>query len=281
VVVNTPHSLHFEMALRVLEANKHVVVEKPMAMAEKQVAQLYEAARNRNLLITCFQNRRFDSDFLTFKQVVIDKRVGDWKEARLHFDRFRPEPIINSWKEGEMDDSGILLNLGPHLIDQAIVLFGKPDWVQADIRKTRQGSVSDDAFEIVLAYSEKRCILSVSYHVPGKPLKFSIHGTKGSWLKHGEDGQEVLLKSGVSPLSPEFGIEKPENFGVFCSLTNGTFEYETTPSSTGNYLLFYDQVFKAIRQGKPMEILEDEIALQHRIIELAKQSSLEGKRIWV
>ncbi len=281
IVINTPHAMHFEMALRAMDAHKHVVVEKPMCMTEAQVAQLYEAARTRGVFITCFQNRRFDSDFLTFKQIVEDKRVGVWKEARLHFDRFRPEPNVGSWKESEQEDGGILLNLGPHLIDQAIVLFGKPDWLQADIRKTRFEAVSDDAFEIALAYGEKRCFLSVSNHVPGKPLKYSVQGTEGSWKKHGEDGQEVLLKSGLSPLLSEFGLEKSENFGVLCRFANGAFEYESTPSKAGNYLLFYDQVFEAIRHGKPVEILENEVLLQHRIIALARQSSLEGKRIWI
>jgi len=275
VIINTPHSLHFEMATQALKANKHVVVEKPLTMSESEAILIYQLAQKQNLLLAVFQNRRFDSDFLAFQSVIHDGLVGDWKDSWLHFNRFRPQSNSFSWKESQNPDGGNLLNLGPHLIDQAIVLFGKPDWVQADIRKTRNGSLADDAFMIVLGYGVKRCYLSVNYHVAGISIKYEINGSLGSWKKYGADVQEDQLKSGLMPSDEAYGFEPKEIQGTFQNAKTMTI----TNTPRGFYPHFYDQVYLAIKERKPMSILDQEIILQHRIIDLAKRSSHDGKQI--
>jgi predicted dehydrogenase len=277
LIINTPHALHFEMASQALMAGKHVVVEKPMGMSTFEVQQLYELAKKQNRVLTCFQNRRFDSDFLALTDVLDSGRIGEWKEAWLHFDRFRPKPNLQSWKEAEDAQSGNLLNLGPHLIDQAIVLFGKPDWVQADIRQSRNGAKSNDAFHIVLGYAEKRCNLVVSYHTPGNPLKYKIFGTQGAWEKYGADVQEEQLKVGMLPGEKGYGVEPMENRGVLTSADGKS----VLPTPVGNYQKFYDEVFLSIRQGKSLNIRPEEIILQHMIIHAALLSNEKERRVYL
>lgn len=185
VIISTPNHTHFLYAEKALLAGKHVVVEKPFTDTINEAKILIELSRLRNLTISVYQNRRYVADFLTVKQILAEKLLGDLVEFEAHYDRYRPEIVQNSWKEDSRLGSGTLYNLGSHLIDQALVLFGMPKRLYADIRMQRPGVKTDDYFDIQLDYGSfkanlKSCML-VREHGP----RFTIHGSKGSFIKYG------------------------------------------------------------------------------------------------
>jgi scyllo-inositol 2-dehydrogenase (NADP+) len=197
VVVATPDETHAPLARSVLEAGKHVVIDKPMAMSAAEGAGLLALARERNRMLTVFHNRRWDGDFKTVREVVRSVRLGDIKYAALCWDRFRPE-LARGWREQSRDPWGALMNLGPHLVDQALVLFGRPHAVAGDIAIQRQGALSPDYFALTLHYGSGRVLLSASTLVADPRPRFAIHGSKGSFVKYGVDPQEGSLRAGVA-----------------------------------------------------------------------------------
>ncbi|BBN09187.1 scyllo-inositol 2-dehydrogenase (NADP+) [Marchantia polymorpha subsp. ruderalis] len=274
VVIATPNSSHFHYAYESLRAGKHVVVDKPFTVTSGEARELIELAEKMDVILTVFQNRRWDGDFLTVQNVVDNKLVGRLVEYEAHFDRFRSVPKPNSWREEALEPaSGILYDLGSHMIDHAQVLFGTPEMVTADIRKQRDSSDVDDSFEIVLHYPELRAILKASMLVKVPGPRFILHGTKGSFLKSGIDPQEDALKKGGSPSDSGWGETTAEHRGHLVTKL-GDLEIdarvETLP---GCYQNFYSQLADAIRARKaPM--VDPWVGFNTiRILELAKQSS--------
>ncbi|WP_234735270.1 oxidoreductase [Tellurirhabdus bombi] len=272
VIVGSPNDTHFSYAKAALEAGKHVLIEKPFANTSEEARQLLDLAKEKGLVAIPYQNRRYDADFLTIEHILAEQTLGDVVEYEAHFDRYRPE-ILNSWKEKDPDGGGNLLNLGPHLIDQAVALFGIPEAVFGDVRVIRQGGILDDYFDIKLFYADKRVILKSSMLAPDNSLRYIIHGTKGSFIKHGLDIQEETQRKNILPNTPDWGIEPESQYGTLTTADG----QQTITSQAGNYHRFYDNLAKAIRGEQAQEVQPEQAIAVIRIMELALESTQSGK----
>ncbi len=279
VIVNTPDNLHYEMCLQALEAGKHVVVEKPLTQTSQQADELIVIAKKKGLLISVFQNRRWDSDFLTIRKVIDGKMLGRLVEYEAHFDRFRNYVQENTWKELAKTGTGTIYNLGPHLIDQALVLFGLPASVTADIRRQRSGSKIDDAFTLWLNYPKVKVTLKAGYLVRLPGPRYLLHGTEGSFLKGGIDPQEEQLKAGILPGGPGWGEECEENYGSLDTTINGLHYQGKIESLPGNYLAYYDTVHRALTEGGAPAVTAQQGRDVIRIIDAALASSEKQKAV--
>lgn len=213
VVVNTPIDTHFEYTKKVLEAGKHVIVEKAFTSTVAEAEELAALAKSNGVKLAVFQNRRWDSDLKTVRQVLVDGSLGEIVEAEFHFDRYNPLLSPKAHKETVNSGSGILKDLGPHIIDQALYLFGFPKAVFADIRITRENSVVDDWIDIVLFYPDLRVRLKASFFVREPNPAYVLHGKRGSFLKHRGDVQEDDLKVMKKPNLDTWGTEPKEKEG--------------------------------------------------------------------
>ena len=243
VVIATPNDTHFELAKKALSAGKHVVVDKPFTSTSTEARELIELAAKQKRLLSVFHNRRWDSDFLTIKKLIDTKELGELKQFESHFDRYRPE-VKNRWKEQSGRGGGILNDLGSHLIDQALQLFGPPDSIQSDLEIQRDGGEGNDYFHISMRYSNLRVILHSTSFASSETPRFAIHGTKGSFVKYGLDTQEDSLKQGVAPESIGFG--KDSRDGTISVIVNGVETKKMIVSEIGNYANFYNKVKKSI-----------------------------------
>ncbi len=269
VFVCTPNDTHFPYAMDALENGKHVVIEKPFANTEAEAKQLFEVAERNGLVATAYQNRRWDSDFLTIQKLIQENKLGKIVEYESRYDRFRPEVLANTWKEKQADGSGNVYNLGPHLLDQAFALFGDPQTVTATISSVREGGDVDDYFDIRLGYDDKFVIVKSSLLVYENSLRYAIHGTKGSFIKRGLDAQEETLRQDVLPDVANWGAEPEDRWGTLYSE-----DYTgVIRSLNGNYMAFYDSVYDAIVDGKELAVKPAEILRTTRVIDLAFESN--------
>ena len=273
VIVNTPNETHYSYALEALNAGKHVIVEKPFTVRVKEADELIALAEKQNRLLTVFQNRRWDADFLTVKKVLDAGLLGKLVECEIHYDRFRNYIEPNTWKEIAKPGTGLLYNLGSHLLDQALVLFGMPRYIDARLGVQRPGGAVDDFFDIRMEYNEFFVILKSSYLVREEGPRFKLHGTEGSFLKWGIDPQEQALKDKKIPGSDNWGSESKEWWGKLNTTINGKHiesAYETLP---GNYLSFYDNVYAALREEKPLAVKSSQARDVISLIEACKESN--------
>jgi scyllo-inositol 2-dehydrogenase (NADP+) len=277
IIVNTPDKDHYEMALQAIRAGKHVIVEKPFTLSVKEADELIAESEKTGKILSVFHNRRWDGDFLTVQKIIHKRLLGRLVEYESHFDRYRNFLKQESWKEQASSGSGTIYNLGSHIIDQALILFGIPVSVFADIRILRAGAEVDDAFILLLKYPEVLVTLKSSYLVREPGPKFSLHGTDGSFLKWGIDPQEEDLKSGKLPGGSDWGLEKEEIWGTLNTEMNGihhTGKYETLP---GNYLAYYDDIYDSIIYNRKPVVTAEQGRDVIRVIEAAKESSATGK----
>jgi len=282
VIVNTPDYLHESMAEQALRAGKHVVVEKPFTFTYQEAQSLMELAAQKGRFLSVFHNRRWDSDFLTVQQVVKNGWLGHLVEYEVHYDRFRNFVEANNWKEGTRPGapgSGILYNLGSHLIDQALVLFSTPQSVTADIRTQRPGGQVPDAYELILDYDSLKVTLKSGYLVREPGPRYLLHGSEGSFVKYGIDPQEEALKVGGVPGSPGWGMEPESDWGLLNTGLQGLHFRGKIESLPGNYSRFYEGVYQAIVQGGEPPVKPEEAAAVIRIIGAAMESSREKRTI--
>jgi predicted dehydrogenase len=280
VVITSPNTTHFPYAKAALEAGKHVVVEKPFTNTSAEALALIELSKKTGKICSVFHNRRYVADFLTMKKILEDGLLGEPREFFAHYDRYRPEPrTYGLWREHELPGSGVFYDLGPHLIDQALVLFGKPNFITADIRKMKPYSKVDDFFDVKLEYENLIVTLHSSMLVREMGPRYMIHGTKGSFIKHGEDPQEDLLKAGAIPTGPEWGKEEEMNFGLIHTEKEGKVIREIYPSLKGSFGYYYDNLFKSIREQAPLNETAVDGYNVIRLIELAFESSVKKKTI--
>ncbi len=278
IIVNIPDHLHHDFVLKALESGKHVVVEKPFTLSVEEGRELIELAEKKELMLSVFQNRRWDSDFLTVEKVIREGQLGRLVEYETHFDRFR-NFIQDSWKENPDLGTGTLYNLGSHLIDQALVLFGMPEAVYGDIRKNRTGSKVDDYFDIWLYYEGFKVILKASYLVREHGPRYQLHGTHGSFQKWGMDPQEEMLKQGKPPF-PDWGLEEDEdNRGILNYVQDDKEHRQRIKSLPGNYLAYYDNIAAVIRKNASPAVTAEEGLKVIRIIEAVKESDQKGEKI--
>ncbi|MEO8822125.1 MAG: Gfo/Idh/MocA family oxidoreductase [Ginsengibacter sp.] len=273
VIVNTPNFTHYEYAKKALEAGKHVIVEKPFTVNLKEAEELIALAKKQNKLLSVYQNRRYDSDFKTIQKVLDKNLLGEVVEAEFHFDRFREELSPKKHKEIPGPGTGVLYDLGSHIIDQALQLFGMPEKLFADIRIIRPLSKVDDYFEILLYYPNLRVRLKASYTVKEALPGYILHGLKGSFIKPKTDVQETMLQAGNIPGGKDWGMEPETEKGLLHTEIDGKEVREYIDSEQGNYDEYYSGIYEAIRNNKPLPVTAEEGENVIRIIETAFKSS--------
>jgi predicted dehydrogenase len=296
IVIGTPNATHVELATAALHAGKHVVVDKPLAPTSHEANQLIDLAARRGLVLAPFHNRRFDSDFLTVKKLIADNTLGRITQVISHYDRYRPIQRPNSWKEESGLASGQLYDLGPHLIDQAIALFGAPTHVTASVRSDRDQTEIDDAFDIAFDFTVNDRPLRYECHstmLAAEPSpRFLVHGTHGSFTKFGLDPQEAALLAGKRPPAMESQYADPEKswilepvaaWGVLTSAIERAepvkVERSDYPSVPGDYRHFYASVRDAIHGDAALAVPASAGYRTIRLIELALQSSAERRTL--
>jgi predicted dehydrogenase len=273
VIVNTPNNTHYEYAKKALNAGKHVVVEKPFTVTVKEGKELIELAKKQNKKLSVYQNRRYDSDYKTIKRVIQQNLLGDLVEVEMHFDRFKEVISPKVHKEIPGPGTGSLYDLGSHLIDQALQLFGMPEKIFADIQCVRPVSQVDDYFELLLFYKKLRVRLKSSYTVREALPGYVFHGLKGSFIKPKTDVQEEMLQAGKIPGSSDWGTEPESQKGLLHTEKNGEVIREYIQSEQGNYNEFYDGIYEAIRNDKPLPVNPEESVNVIKIIEAAYKSN--------
>lgn len=272
VVITTPNISHFDLARQSLLAHKHVVVEKPFTTTSAQAQQLIDLARKQNKLISVHQNRRWDGDFQTVRRLLDGKLLGRLVEYECHYDRFRNYRRQGAWREEGGEGSGILFDLGSHLIDQAQVLFGLPLMITADIRAQRDYAKAVDNFELILHYDNLKVTLKAGMLVREPGPRFILHGTEGSFVKYGIDPQEEALKRGLTPSGPNWGEEPRGLWGKLNTQIGGLHLEGQVETVAGCYQAFYQNLVDVIAGRAELAVKPEEARNTIRIIELALRS---------
>ena len=273
VVVATPNTSHHPIAKQCLHAGRHVVVDKPFTTTLAEAEDLVETAARQQRIVTVYQDRRYTGDFVTVLKVVTEGALGRVVTFESHFDRFRPERKPNAWREEELPGSGVWFDIGPHLFDKALLLFGIPDAIGADIRVEREVAVVDDAFDVTLHYANVRALLRSSMLARPVGPTWIVHGTNGTFIKYGMDPQEGALKEGRTPAEPEWDAEPAELYGKLVT-AEGTRVVPTLRSSFAHY---YENVRDAVL-GKAQLAVTPEWSLDvMRGLVLALESSRQRR----
>lgn len=279
VVINTPIQTHYEIAKHALAAGKHVLIEKPFTVNYNQAEELIAIAQDNHVKLSVFQNRRFDRDFLKVKSIMEGGLLGQIHEVTIRFDRYRTGSSGKIHKEGDLPGSGTLYDLGSHLIDQALVLFGIPDSLFADLLQLRPDVASDDYFELLLYYGQMRVRLISDVMVTEPEPGYVLHGRNGSFIQHRSDMQEKELGVGIKPSSDHWQQPLSEPDGILAFRTSEGIQREKYYSESGNYFNFFDALHQYIDGNGSNPVPPEQAANVIRIIELAKESSAIGKRI--
>ncbi|EMN5544617.1 oxidoreductase [Enterobacter cloacae] len=243
IVIPTPNDTHFPLAKAALEAGKHVVVDKPFTVTLSQARELDALAKSLGRLLSVFHNRRWDSDFLTVKALLSEGTLGEITFFESHFDRFRPQ-VRNRWREQAGPGSGIWYDLAPHLLDQAVNLFGLPVSMTVDLAQLRPGAQTTDYFHAVLSYPQRRIVLHGTMVAAAESARYILHGTRGSYVKFGLDPQEERLKNGERLPQEDWGYDMRD--GVVTKVEGETLVEETLLTMPGNYPAYYAAVRDAL-----------------------------------
>lgn len=280
VIVNTPDGTHYDLTLKALGAGKHVVVEKPFTQSLRQADELISLARSRGRVLSVFHNRRWDGDFLTVRNILAGGVLGRLVEYESHIDRYRPQIVRQSWKEQAGSGAGLVWNLGSHLIDQALVLFGTPEAVSATTAILREGGEVDDWFSLRLHYPSIQVSLNSSYLASSPRPRFLLFGEAGAFVKYGIDPQEEALKRGSIPRSPGWGCDVEEYHGWLQINDHGSVRSDRVTTLPGDYPAYYDSVAAAIGGKGVPAVRAEEAADVIRVITSAYESArLSGARV--
>jgi scyllo-inositol 2-dehydrogenase (NADP+) len=259
IVLTTPNETHASLAERALTAGKHVVIDKPFTVHAVDAKRLQALSIKTRKHIFVYQNRRWDGDFLTVKQLLKENILGEIVSIESRFDRYRPEPRISYWKESATLGNGLWYDLGPHLMDQAFQLFGQPQSYTADIKKQRAGTVGIDYFDVTFVYDKLRYCIHAGMLEQEPTPRWVVKGAKGTYTKYGVDPQEACLNARRQPANNNWGIEDSKDFGKIEFSDGRTVIYPTLP---GDYRIFYRGVFETIRNGaQPLISLNDAVEL--------------------
>jgi scyllo-inositol 2-dehydrogenase (NADP+) len=286
VVVGTPNETHYDLARKAIEAGKHVVIDKPFAATSVQAKELWQLAWERGVVLAPFHNRRWDGDFLTVQGLLDRNAVGRLVTFESHFDRFRPLPRENTWKEGADPTHGLLFDLGPHLVDQALALFGPPTGITASVRKDRDVTDIEDAFDITLEYPKLRVHCRSSMLACDAAPRFLLHGTRGSFKKYGLDPQEPALLGGAKV--PQLGegewlAEAEDHWGTLtvapAPADPATLTRTTVKTEFGDYRLYYANVRDAINGAAELAVKPEDGYRVIKLLEMARESSKEQRTL--
>ncbi len=280
VSIATPNTSHAPLAKQCLRAGRHVLVDKPLAVSSDEAASLIRVAREQNRVLSVYQNRRWDGDFQTVVKLLSEQALGELRGFESHFDRFRPGLKEHAWREQDLPGSGILFDLGAHLVDQALVLFGKPHAVFGDVRAERAGAQADDAFDVRLYYPRDSVRPQVSVWLrascltPPPQLRFLVQGTRGSYRKEGLDPQEDALRAGDLFHSKPWGAEPESSWGTLTLAgSDGNPEQRRLPTLPGDYRELYRNLRDAIAGRAALAVQPVDAWRTLRILELARESS--------
>ena len=280
IVITTPNVYHLPLARKALEAGKNVVVDKPFTISSQEADSLIDLAEKKGKLLSVFHSRRFDSDFRTVQKIISSGSLGTIAEFESRYDRFRNYLKPQAWREEALPGSGLLYDLGSHLIDQAITLFELPEAITADIRMQRPGSAVDDNFELILHYPHLKVSLKSGMLVREPLQRFIVLGMQGSFVKKGLDVQEEALKAGIHPTStPSWGVEPESIWGTINTTTNGLHIRGVVESERGNYCDYYQNIYEVIRGKASLIVTPRQARDVIRVIELAVQSHQKRKTI--
>jgi scyllo-inositol 2-dehydrogenase (NADP+) len=280
VVITTPNVFHFSLAKEALRYNKHVVVDKPFTITSAEAQELIDISIVRQKIITVFQNRRWDSDFKTVQKIIDSQVLGNLVSYRAHFDRFRNVIKQNAWKEENAPGAGILYDLGAHLIDQTLLLFGPPLQISSDIRIQRNEGKAADYFELILHYPQLKATLTAGMLVRPPAVKYLLSGSKGSFIKYGMDVQEEALKAGSIPSNTENWGEEPEClWGTLDTEYHELHFIGKIKSERGDYRQFYLNLYKALLGREQLSVRPEEARNTIRIIEHALKSNAEKRTV--
>jgi scyllo-inositol 2-dehydrogenase (NADP+) len=277
VIVATPNTTHLPIARQCLLADRDVVIDKPFALNSEEAAELIQLARTRGRLLSVYQNRRWDGDFRTVRKLLDSERLGRLVMFESHYDRFRQSPRLNAWRENGEPGGGVLFDLGSHLVDQAMVLFGVPAAVWGSVRIEREGARSDDAFDLCLQYPSAGLSVwlraTCLARAPG--ARFTLNGTLGTFRKYGMDPQEALLLAGDKFSSKPWGVEAADHWGT---LTTDDGEPVNTriPTEPGDYRCYYINIRDAMHGNAALAVTPLQAWRTIRVLEMALESSRSG-----
>ena len=269
IVVNTPNDTHFGFAMKALQSGKNVLMEKPFAVTSVEAKKLYSEAKHRNLHILPYQNRRFDSDFLSLKSVLDSGKLGRLIEAHIRFDRYRHSIGPKVFKETAIPGSGLMYDLGPHMLDQDFALFGMPEKWSKTVGHFRPNTQVDDYGHIHLQYSNGlNVFVTLSMLVADVQPAYVLNGTKGSYVKHRADVQERQLLEGITPADIIYGVEDGVHEGILTTiLDGGEKSQQLLPAIKTSYISVFDAVYHTMRDDKPYFVTEEQVLKQLEILE--------------
>lgn len=272
IIVNSPNDTHFIYTKKALLAGKHVVVEKAFTVTVEEAEELAALAVQQQKVLTVYQNRRYDADFLTIQKLIAQNKIGQLLDVQISYERYRTTLSPKVHKEQPTPGAGVLLDLGPHLVDQAIQLSGMPTALFADLRMTRSVSLVDDYFTLLLYYPTHRILLTSGMVFMQVGPGYKIYGTKGCFIKNRSDVQEDLLLAGHKPGGDNWGKEDPKNYGTLSTATDGVITITTIESERGDYGKYYEAVAAAILDNKPVPVTPQEGISIMKVLVAAKQS---------
>lgn len=280
VVIATPNDTHYAFARQCLEAGRDVLVDKPFTTTLEEAISLVQLAKQAGRLLTVYQNRRYDGDFQAIRQLVAEGTLGRIVRFETAYDRYRLQLKPGAWRETQRAGCGILFDIAPHLIDHALVLFGPPEAVTADVRIERENALADDAFDITFHYSNgMRAVLHSSILAAAPRPRFVLLGTRGSFVKQTFDPQEKNLRRGYVPADAAWGAEPEENWGVLTIPAGESFEHRRIPPATCDYRDYYANLRDAI-SGKAELAVTPEWSLDvMRLLLLARESSEQRRTL--
>lgn len=274
VVIASPNTFHYKIAQEAILAGKHVVVDKPFTVYSSEAEELIDLAQKQQVVLSVFQNRRWDSDFKTVKEVIESGMLGNLAECEIHMDRYRTSIKDRAWREEDIPGSGVLYDLGSHLIDQALNLFGTPKALTADLRMQRQIAKTIDNFEIILHYENLKVTLKSGMLVRAALPHFILLGELGSFIKYGVDIQEEDLKTGLTPLTkPNWGEEPEALYGTICTTVNGLDINGKVKSEKGDYRAYYSNIYDVIVNQGTLLVTPEQARNTIRLIEYAMESN--------
>jgi predicted dehydrogenase len=280
IVLPTPNDTHYPLAAQALAAGKHVVVDKPFTLTAAEARDLLARADAAGRLLSVFHNRRWDADFLTIQRLLSSAELGRLTHVESHFDRYRPQVRVR-WRESDAPGSGLWYDLGAHLIDQALCLFGMPRTIALDLAQQRDGALTDDWFHAVLRYDRLRVVLHASALVADLGPRFILHGTQGSYTKFGLDTQEEALKAGLPPVGEQWGYDPvPGTLSVAApgdQNGKGEMRQRTYENARGDYTRYYAGLRDAIVRGAPNPVPASDALRVMRLIELGMASFADSR----
>lgn len=282
VVIAAPNAQHHPLAKAALETGRHVVVDKPFTLDAVQARELAALAQQKGRVLSVYQNRRFDADFLTLRDLLATGQLGRPVYFESHFDRFRPQ-VRERWREQAVPGAGLWVDLGAHLLDQAVQLFGKPDTLQLDTAALRDGAQVEDYFHAVLRYdtgphAPLRVVLHATTLAAHAAPRYLVHGTRGSYVKHGVDPQEDALRAGERPGGEDWGVDPLPGDLKVVALENWVRD-SSVPNRRGNYVGYYAAVRDAILGRGPNPVPPEEAVALMELLDLGARSAREGRAL--